>query len=118
MNVIQFTAAVHDEVQKMVLPVCASPLQAVGLSAVLSLVDFRIAQLAAQYAEQADMLGVIARNTGEVNLAAVEHVLLNGTQWPQQIGPFKFDKSDAEKLMAAVKKQAEALKPPQMEQAQ
>ena len=110
MDVIQFTAAVHDEVQKMVLPVCASPLQAFGVSAVLSLVDFRISQLAAQYAEQADMLGVIDRKTGEVNLAAVEHVLLNGTQWPQQVGPFKFDKADAEKILTAVKAQDQALK--------
>ena len=109
MDVIQFTAAVHDEVQKMVLPVCASPLQAFGVSAVLSLVDFRISQLAAQYAEQADMLGVIDRKTGEINLAAVEHVLLNGTQWPQQVGPFKFDRADAEKIMAAIKIQDQAL---------
>ena len=109
MDIVQFTAAVHDEVQKMVLPVCASPLQAFGVSAVLSLIDFRISQLAAQYAEQADMLGVIDRKTGEVNLAAVEHVLLNGTQWPQQVGPFKFDKADAEKIMAAVKAQDQAL---------
>lgn len=115
MDVIQFTAAVHDEVQKMVLQVCVSPLQAVVVSAVLSLVDFRISQLAAQYAEQADMLGVIDRKTGEVNIAAVEHVLLNGTQWPQQIGPFKFDKSDAEKIISAIKKQAEALKPTRTE---
>ena len=110
MDIVQFTAAVHDEVQKMVLPVCASPLQAFGVSAVLSLVDFRISQLAAQYAEQADMLGVIDRKTGEVNLAAVEHVLLNGTQWPQQIGPFKFDKADAEKIMASIKAQDQSLK--------
>lgn len=109
MNIIQFTAAVHDEVQKMVLPVCASPLQAFGVSAVLSLVDFRISQLAAQYADQADMLGVIDRKTGNVNLAAVEHVLLNGTQWPQQVGPFKFDKADAEKIIAAIKIQDQAL---------
>ena len=84
--------------------------QAFGVSAILSLVDFRISQLAAQYAEQADMLGLIDRKTGNVNLAAVEHVLLNGTQWPQQVGPFKFDKADAEKIMAAVKAQDQTLK--------
>ena len=112
MNVLQFTAVLHDELQKMILPVCTSPLQALGVSAVLTLADFRIGQLAAQYVEEADLFGVIDKKTGEVNLAAVEHVLLNNPQmtWPQQIGPFKFEKSDAEKLIAAVKIQAGASK--------
>ena len=112
MNVLQFTAVLHDELQKMILPVCSSPLQALAVSAVLTLVDFNIGQLAAKYVEEADMFGVIDKKTGEVNLAAVEYVLFNTPQitWPQQIGPFKFEKTDAEKLVAALKTQAGAAK--------
>lgn len=115
MNVLQFTAAVHEEVQDMVLKVCTSPLQAFGVTAVLALVDFRVAQLASQYADQAVMLGVLDKDTSEVNLDAIEHVILHGTTWPQQIGPFKFDQADAEKVLAAVRIQDKALHQQQKE---
>ena len=113
MNILQFTAVVHDELQKMIYPVCNSVWQAAGVSAFLTLADFRIGKLAAQYQDEADMLGLIDKKTGEVNLAAVEYVILNTKQLltlPQQIGPFKFDKAAAEKIMAAVKAQDQALK--------
>jgi len=110
MNIIQFTAALHDELNKLILPTCNSPLQAIGVGVVLSAVDYRIGQLASQHAEEANALGLIDSKTGEVNLEAAEHILLNGLQWPQQVGPFKFDKTDAQKVIAAIKLQAGANK--------
>lgn len=118
MNVIQFTAVIHEEIQQMVLPVCASHLQALGVTAALALMDFRIAQLASQYADQADMLGLLDKKTGEVNLDAVEYVVTHGVTWPQQIGPFKVNKSDAEKVLAAARIQDKALRQPQQKEAQ
>lgn len=118
MNVIQFTAVVHEELQDMFLKVCASPLQALGVTAALALMDFRIAQLASQYADQAAMLGVLDKTTGEVNLDAVEYVVTHGVTWPQQVGPFKVDKSDAEKVLAAVRIQDNVLRQPQQKEAQ
>lgn len=104
MNVIQFTAALHDELNKMILPACVSPLQQIGVGLALAAIDFRIGQLASQYANEAGALGLIDKN-GEVNMAAAEHILLNGMQWPQMVGPFKFDKTDAEKILTGIKAQ-------------
>ena len=104
MNVIQFTAALHDELNKMILPTCVSPLQQIGVGLALAAVDFYIGQQAAKYANEACSLGVIDKN-GEVNLAAAEYILLNGFQWPQMAGPFKFEKADAEKILAGIKAQ-------------
>lgn len=108
MNVVQFIAALHDELNKMILPTCVSPLQQIGVNLALTAMDYRIGELAATHAEEASALGLIDKN-GEVNLAAAEYTILNGFKWPQMLGPFKFDKADAEKIMAAVKIQDQAL---------
>ena len=115
MNIIQFTAALHDELNLLILPTCTSPLQQIGVNLALTAMDYRIGELAAAHAEEASALGLIDKN-GEVNLAAAEYTILNGFKWPHMFGLFKFDKADAEKIMAAIRKQAEALEPPQLEQ--
>lgn len=104
MNVVQFIAALHDELNKMILPTCVSPLQQIGVNLALTAMDYRIGELAAAHAEEASALGLIDKN-GEVNLAAAEYTILNGFKWPQMVGHFKFDKADAEKILAAVKVQ-------------
>lgn len=109
MNVVQFTAALHDELNKMILPTCVSPLQQIGVNLALTAMDYRIGELAAAHAEEASALGLIDKN-GEVNLVAAEYTILNGFKWPQMLGPFKFDKTDAEKILTAVKAQDQALK--------
>ena len=101
MKLLEFTAALHDEIQKMVFPKCNS-LEQLGVGLTLGMVDYKIGQLAAENADIAVKMGLVS-SEGDVNLDCVEHMLKTGIQWPFKVGPFTFSADDAKSIMAAIK---------------
>ena len=103
MKVIEFMAAMHEEIQNMIFEQC-TPIEKVMVGLTLGALDFKAGQFVAENGQMLTKLGVISED-GDVDLDCAEHALL-GLEWPQKVGAFKFDKADAEKIMSAVKERA------------
>ena len=101
MKLLEFTAALHEEIQKMIFPKC-NMLEQVGIGLTLGMLDYKIGQLVSSNADFVRNLGLI-NETGEVNLDCVEHALLSGLSWPMKLGPFTFSTDDAKSIVSAIR---------------
>jgi len=104
MKLLEFTAALHEEIQNMIFPKC-NTLEKVGIGLTLGMIDYKIGQLVSGNADFARNLGLL-NETGEVNLDCVEHALTSGLSWPMKLGPFTFSVDDAKTIVNAIRAKA------------
>ena len=100
MNVLEFTAAIHSELQNLLFPRFGT-LGRIGIGGLLGMLDYNIGLYAAQKAESAKLFHLLDEN-GNVNLDCAESMILN-LPFPLSYGPISIQKEEAAKIMQNIK---------------
>ena len=100
MKLLDFTGALNEELSKLIPEDC-SAINRFFAGLALGMLDFKIGQSMTELQAQAADWGVIDAE-GNVNMDCVEH-MLKAVKWPVKIGPFKFDATDAEKVVKGLR---------------
>ena len=100
MNVLEFTVAVHSELQNLLFPKFGL-VGKVGVASLLGMLDYNIGLLAAQNAETAKQFHLLDEN-GNVNLDCAE-CMIRSLPFPLSYGLISIQKEEAEKIMQNIK---------------
>lgn len=100
MNVLEFTAAVHNELQNLLFP-RFDIVGKIGVAGLLGMLDYNIGLLASSHADTAKQFNLIDAQ-GNVNLDCAE-CMVRSLPFPITYGVISISKEDAERVISNIK---------------